>query len=108
MLEQEYTSPDGHLTLRIETADDGDRSIGFRGYRWHIHADLLAKCTGLSEDAALQSFVDAILNDETLIAVLSRDGNIEDIWVCDDPECAFRHKQAVVPWGFRFWGGPVL
>jgi hypothetical protein len=60
LLEQ-HRSPDSLLTLRIGRYDDGDISIGFDGYSWHTHADILASLSGLGEDEAVRQFVDNLL-----------------------------------------------
>jgi hypothetical protein len=41
MAHQEYSSPDGILTL-VVSDEDGNSAIGFKGFRWHTHGDVLA------------------------------------------------------------------
>ena len=39
---REYISPDGRLRFVVVTGDDGDVALGFDGFAWHTHADMLA------------------------------------------------------------------
>ena len=44
-----YDSPDGSLRFLVGTEDDGDVSLGFDGFAWHTHADILAAVAGIPE-----------------------------------------------------------
>ena len=46
---EEHASADGLLTLAVESLKDGDVAIGFRGYPWHTHADILASISAMNE-----------------------------------------------------------
>ena len=62
---------------------DGDISLGFDGFTWHTHADILAELSGMSEDVALRNYVDALLNDQAIIAIARVGGKIQDVWIAD-------------------------
>lgn len=81
----EHVSPDGHLRLRVCTYLDGDIVVGFDGFSWHTHADLLAAAYGLSERDAVSRFVNDVLNGERVLVMWSVDGRLKDVWVSDDP-----------------------
>jgi len=95
-------SPDGLLRL-IVVSEEADTTIGFEGYSWHIHADMLAVEYGLPEIEAVDRFVDAILGNRKRIAI-SRDGSgILDMWITDDPEKDLRYRAADETITFRYW-----
>ena len=83
-LVEQHRSPDGLLTLKVGREDDGDICIGFEGYSWHTHSDILASLSGLREDAAVRQFVDDVIGGRTIIAVARVAGQIRDVWVADE------------------------
>jgi hypothetical protein len=52
MPDEEHRSPDGSLTL-VVSREDGDVTIGFLGYPWHTHGDLLAEKFPIGEAEGL-------------------------------------------------------
>jgi hypothetical protein len=42
MAREQHVTPDGALTLVVARDDDGDITVGFDGFPWHTHGDLLA------------------------------------------------------------------
>jgi hypothetical protein len=80
---EEHRSPDGLLRFIVCRDKDGDISLGFDGFTWHTHADILAELSGMSEDVALRNYVDALLNDQAIIAIARVAGKIQDIWIAD-------------------------
>lgn len=62
---EEHVSPDGLLSLYVIKSDDGDITIGFVGYPWHTHGDIL---DGTSVPVAIRGFVDSLIRDEMIIA----------------------------------------
>jgi hypothetical protein len=81
---EEHVSPDRLLRLLV-IREDGDVTIGFDGYPWHTHGDVVAgelellgerQCA--SEDAA-KRFVSDILSGRVPIGV-RRGGRIQDVW----------------------------
>lgn len=100
----EHTSPDGILRFIIDQ-DDNDLALGFAGYAWHTHADLLAGFLGVSEQVAVTCFVEDLLNDRTIIVVSRIGGTIQDVWVTDDPVSELRYKMENEDIEFRYWSG---
>ena len=81
---ERHISPDGALELRVDLVG-GDWTIGFVGYRWHMHSDILI---GYGRTAvpgpAVRVFVDEIIGSRRVIAVHRRDGVMFDVTVPDD------------------------
>lgn len=102
---EEHLSPDGTLTLAVEVAKDGACSIGFRGFAWHTHADMLAAVASMDKTRAVRQFVDDVLNDRSLIAVQVLDGKLHDVWITDDPTKDFKYRPPNEQIQFRFWSG---
>ncbi|MCS7468295.1 hypothetical protein NZK35_16710 [Stieleria sp. ICT_E10.1] len=102
---EEHASADGLLTLAVESLDGGDVAIGFRGYPWHTHADILASITSMNETDAVRQFIDDVLNDRSLIAVQIIDDAIQDVWITDDPAKDRKYKQPNEDLQFRYWSG---
>jgi hypothetical protein len=102
---EEHTSPDGLLTLAVDALKDGDVAIGFHGYPWHTHADILASTDSMDETDAVRQFIDNVLNDRSLIAVQLIDGHIHDVWITDDPANDRKYRQSNEEIQFRYWSG---
>jgi hypothetical protein len=81
---ERHTTPDGQLTLIVDLTD-GDFSIGFDGYSWHTHGDILQAwgCAGTPEDA-VRIFVDDVISSRRPICVYRTNGSITDIAVPSD------------------------
>jgi hypothetical protein len=108
-IEESHNSDDGLLNLIVIREDDGDSIIGFHGNKWHTHGDILASVSGLSERDAIRQFIDSILNDEAVIAVLRSNGAVRDVWVTDDIQSELKYKQDNEDFEFRRWSGrPVF
>jgi hypothetical protein len=82
---EEYVSPDGRLRFRVITGADGDVTLGFDGFPWHTHADILAALTGLPEPEAVRRYVADLVGGESVIVLWSVRGELRDVWVSDDP-----------------------
>ncbi len=100
----EYISSDGILRFIIER-DGDDVSLGFAGYAWHTHADLLAASFGVPEQVAIARFVEDLLNDRSVIAVSRVGGKVQDVWITDDPVSELRYKPEEEAIEFRYWSG---
>ena len=99
---QRHMSPDGKLCLLVEIVDD-DSSIGFEGYPWHTHGDILAELSGLDEEVAIEAFIEKIKKGELVIAILSEGENVIDVFISDDPR-----EETTIPGEtirFRLWNG---
>lgn len=82
---EEHVSPDGRLRFLVVTGDDGDVTLGFAGFPWHTHADILAALTGLPEAEAVRRYVADLVGEESVIVLWSVCGELRDVWVSDDP-----------------------
>jgi hypothetical protein len=103
-LVEQHRSPDGLLTLKVGREDDGDVCIGFDGYSWHTHADILASLSGLEEDEAVRQFVENLVSGRAIIAVARVAGKIRDVWVTDEPvPDKFKPEDEVIE--FSYWNG---
>lgn len=107
MPQAEYVSPDGALRLLV-IAPGGDITIGFAGYTWHTHGDILPGADADSPEAAARRFVDDVLSGRSTIAVLSAGDVIRDVWVTDDPakERSFCEPGETI--AFRLWDGTKI
>jgi len=101
---EEHQSPDGLLTFKIGREDSGDYCLGFDGYSWHTHADILAELSGLGEAEAMRQFVDELVSGRAIIAIARVGGKIRDVWVVDGP-LPGKYKTDDETFEFRFWDG---
>lgn len=76
-------SPDRALRLLV-AREEGDFFIGFEGYEWHTHGDLLVKGDETQEEA-VGTFIQEILLGKWLIVIDKKGGSIRDISL-DYPE----------------------
>ncbi len=102
---EEHTSPDGLVRLLVCVDDDGDVSIGFDGYSWHVHADSLASRTGESKDRAVRNFVEDNLKGRSVVAVSRAAGVVRDVWLTEDPAKELRYEPEDAQIEFRYWDG---
>ena len=84
--------------------DDGDVSLGFAGYSWHTHADILASLSGLPEDQAVGRFVKNLLDGKAIIAIYRVGGVIRDVSVADEP-VPDKYQPDDETIEFRYWDG---
>jgi hypothetical protein len=85
----------------------GTSYLGFDGYSWHTHADILAELSGLGEAEAIRQFVDDLIGGRAIIAIARVGGKIRDVWVVDGP-LPGKYKPDDETFEFRFWdGSPV-
>lgn len=100
----EHISPDGMLCFVIEQ-DADDVSLGFSGFSWHTHADILVGTYGATEREAVARFVEGLLKDRMVIALTRVGGVIQDVWITDDPVSELRYKPEEEEIEFRYWSG---
>jgi hypothetical protein len=105
---EEHHSPDGFLRLLVTRDDGGDVAIGFDGYTWHTHGDILAALSGLPEEDAIRLYVDSILGDEQIIGVLRMGGKVQDVWVIDNLGGIFQDLLLEESQEFRRWSGQTV
>jgi|SRR5476651_1706889 hypothetical protein len=101
---EEHQSPDGLLKFVVTRLDGGDVSLGFVGFPWHTHGEILASLSGLPQDAAVRQFVDTLLQSRSIIATSSIGGSIRDVWIADDT-APDKYKPDDETIYFRFWDG---
>jgi len=104
MAYRSYTSPDGRLTFTVARREDGV-ALGFDGFAWHTHADLLVGTFGPSEDIAVEQYVNALLANKLLIALVRDGRETLDIFITRDPQADLRYKPADERLEFRYWDG---
>ena len=110
MKKEEHHTPDGRFTLVVKYEGD-DILIGFAGFGWHTHGSVLAAnyalggVSGLTPEIAMRRFVEDIISNRAVIAVMKRDGVIRDVWITDDIEKELRYQQPDEAIEFRYWDG---
>lgn len=107
MMIQEYISPDGLLRFHVVTGEDGDVSLGFDGFPWHTHADILAAASGLSQEDAVKRFVSDLVSGNLVIVLWWVDGVWRDVWVSDNPvrDAAYADAETNEVVTLRYWDG---
>jgi hypothetical protein len=100
----EYVSPDDRLRFVVQQ-DGQDITLGFEGYPWHTHADMLASAYGTSEALAVDRFVGDLLGDRCIIAVSRTGGMIGDVWITTAPRSDLRYVSDDEVLAFRYWSG---
>ena len=103
-----YTSPDGLLTLVIEKASDGETAVGFKGYAWHTHPDILVGTYGSNEEEALKYFVSAILESREVILVYRKNGGVVDAFVSDNLRASLEYSRDDEELELRYWNGTTV
>jgi hypothetical protein len=97
-------SPDGLLTF-VVYQDEGDIVLGFEGFEWHTHADLLASWMGIPQDEAVRRFVDDLTEGRATIAIHTVNGEMCDVCITDDPNSDLNNKSDDESIAFRHWDG---
>ncbi len=107
---EEHPTSDGALTLIVDIDGSSltpDYSVGFDGFEWHTHGDLLYLGEALPQEAAVRKFVDQLLNDQLTIVVSRINGKITNAWVTDElnVEEEIKYKPDEETLEFRYWSG---
>jgi hypothetical protein len=100
-----HVSPDGQLALTVLEAGDGEVHVCFHGFEWYTPASLLAEISGLKPERAVEHYIEQVLQDNALIAVLREEGEVRDVWVTDAPESDLQHQRPGESIEFRYWSG---
>jgi hypothetical protein len=108
---ERHTSPDGSMTLFVDlTASDW--TVGFDGYVWHTHGDILdAWGYDGAPEARTRAFVDDITKSRRVIVVVRTDGKVSDISVPDGlvdrplSKSFAMYAPANETAEFRYWNG---
>ena len=101
---REYISPDNRLRLVVDY-DEKNVRLGFEGFPWHTHADVLASQFGTSEKLAVDRFVRDLLSDHSILAVSRIGGTIRDVWITADPQSDLLYNSDDEVLEFRYWSG---
>jgi len=110
MKSEEHRSPDGRFTLLV-TCENDDIAIGFAGCEWHTHGDLLAASSPLgastefTPEAATRRFVEDVISNRAVIAVVKTNGSIRDVWITEDIETDLRYMRPGEEIEFCYWDG---
>src|SRR2546422_946428 len=102
---EEQISPDGRLRFLVADGEDGDVSLGFAGFPWHTHGDILAALTGLPESEAVRRYVEDLIGGVSVVALWSVAGGLRDVWVSDNPERDADYPEAGESIELRYWDG---
>lgn len=103
-----HVSSDGLLALTVKCDIDGDQLIGFHGYDWNLQASILSEITGLAIAEAIAVFIEDVLNDRSIIAVLDRGGVVQDVWVTNSPKTDLQYLRPGETLTFRYWSGKAV
>jgi hypothetical protein len=104
---ERYESPDRAIRLVIDLTD-GDWTIGFDGFAWHTHGDIL-EAWGYhgAPDKMVRAFVQDIISSRKEICVYRIDGRISDIAVpadyTDRPPANDRYAPPNETMETRYW-----
>jgi hypothetical protein len=99
-----HLTPEGLVRFIVIRTNDGDISLGFDGFPYHTHGDILASTSRLLIDAAVRQYVDALLTGRSYICIARVWGKIRDVWVTTDlrPDKYTPQNETVE---FRYWDG---
>jgi hypothetical protein len=92
MTTQRYRTPDGTLELLV-IREDGDISVGFDGFTWHTHGDVLVGEYALlgevadTPEQALERFLHDLQSDDATIVIYRKGSTVQDVCVSlSEPE----------------------
>jgi hypothetical protein len=102
---EEHVSPDGRLRLLVGVDPGGDLTLGFEGFPWHTHADILASLWGVGQAEAVRRFVGDLVTDKSVVALWGQPGMVRDVWVTEEPvrDAAYPVEGEVIE--LRYWSG---
>lgn len=101
---EEHCTPDGVYRFVVERSDDGDLCLGFDGFPWHTHGDILASLSGLSVEDAVRQYIGDLLAGRSYIGIARVGDRVLDVWVTDDPR-PDKYKPDDETMDFRRWDG---
>ena len=111
VIAEEHYSPDRTLRL-IVSREDGDTTIGFNKLGTnqvygHTHGDILVALSGLPESEAIRQYVERIMDDDEVIAVIRVNGEVQDVFLTDDPTGVLYSEYNLPEESFEFrrWSG---
>ncbi|MGI8436873.1 MAG: hypothetical protein ACR2NX_08205 [Chthoniobacterales bacterium] len=104
---ERYATPDAGLTLLVQR-DDDDITIGFEGFPWHTHADIIADLRRQKDpESALQVYLDDLFHDRLPIVLVKKAGVLTEPFIPDFPSEPIdtSHSQPEETYEVRFWSG---
>lgn len=104
---ERYPIPDATLTLLVQR-EDGDITIGFDGYPWHTHADIIADLRRQSDsESALKTYLDDLFHDRLPIILMMKAGVLREPYIPDFPEEPVDTKYFAPDESYelRYWSG---
>lgn len=107
MIDLSRTSPDGLLRLIVRRTGD-DLTLGFEGFAWHTHGDILAAAASPTPDQASERLAAAIVTNEAVIGLSVSSGEVRDVWITEDPAGDLKHSGASETIEFRLWNGSLV
>lgn len=103
-LDQRHVSPDGELVLLVyHDPKDNDWIVGFEGSEWHTHGDVLAPTFGTTDEAAVDGFVNAVLEDRLVIGAIPIEGR-DQLYITKTPEDDVAAQKSGLL-RLRYWSG---
>jgi hypothetical protein len=100
-------SPDGLLRFVVRTVHD-DVVLGFDGFPWHTHADVLRATSQSGLSDTVERWISDLLSGRLVIAVARIGDTIRDIWVTGNPLAELRFCSMDEHIEFRLWNGTRL
>jgi hypothetical protein len=103
---EEHVSPDGALRFQV-TRDpaSGATILGFAGFCWHTHPDLLATAYGMTESDALRKCVNDLLTDRLVIGLFRQRGELTEVSIEDRPGHDYEWLGPAESIEYRYWSG---
>lgn len=98
-----HVTPDGRFALIHDPADDD--VIGFEGYPWHTHLELLPGLDAEPEIQTMSQLIEALTERRLVLAAARTSGEIDDVWFTDDPESEVEGWEAPRTIELRYWDG---
>ena len=101
-----FLTPDGKFTLLIEpSTESGGDAIGFEGFPWHTHVDLLSVYEIEPQIETADQFIEELREERLVMVIASVDGRIRDVWVTDNPEDELKYLSPGENLALRYWSG---
>jgi hypothetical protein len=77
LIYRDYISPDDTLRFLVQTGD-GDITMGFDGYPWHTHGDILAALSSGTPEGAMERYIADLIGNGLIIGVARASGRLWD------------------------------
>lgn len=107
---ERFVTPDGEIEL-VVVRESGDITLGFAGFPWHTHGDVLvgeyalAGLTIEGPEQAVERFLYDLTTNVAPISILRKCGSITDIWATveyPEPDKYLAPDESVE---IRYWNG---